>query len=110
MVEEMANNSVASKAGQLMGRILLIVMGVSMASIMAIAAFHEIGANDFFGASVSLMIVVFGVQLLSIGIRGFSGSTHRVRRPDPLEKLWLSNEPVYIIRPSHAKLDIRGRP
>lgn len=110
MVEETSCRPRSVKIGQLMGRVALIAIGVPTASIMTIAAFHEIAASDFFGASVSLMVVVFGIQLLWIGIRGFSGATPGPRHPDPLEELWHSNKRVYLIRPSHAKLEIRGRP
>ena len=109
MVREISDTSTGGEVGQLMGRIVLIVIAVPMAGLMTIPAFHAIAASDFFGASVSLMVVVFGIQLLSIGIRGFDSVSRRPGRPDPLDELWHSDKRVYIVRPSHAKIEIRGR-
>ena len=109
MVQEISGKPTSAKGGQLLARIILIAIAVPMASIMIIPAFHAIAASDFFGASVSLMVVVFGIQLLSIGVRGFADAPQCSGRPDPLHDLWHSDKRVYIVRPSHAKIEIRGR-
>ncbi|MGI9502468.1 MAG: hypothetical protein ACR2RE_05375 [Geminicoccaceae bacterium] len=110
MVWEMSGKPTCIKVSHLIGRITLIAIAVPMASLMTIPAFHAIAASDFFGASVSLMVVVFGIQLLSIGIRGFDSAARRSGRHGPLDELWHSDKRVYIVRPSHAKIEIRGRP
>lgn len=109
MVERIGDKSEVYRFGRLLGRIMLIVIGALMASIMAIAGCHEIVANNFFGASVSLMVVVFGFQLMSIGIRGSSSKTRDTGYADPLEELWHSDKRIDLIRPSHGKMEIRGR-
>ncbi|MGI9434539.1 MAG: hypothetical protein ACR2Q4_06900 [Geminicoccaceae bacterium] len=92
----------------MIGQIMTIAIGAMMLAIMAIAGFHEIAANDFFGASISLLIVTFGFQLMLIGIRDFSGKARDAGSTGPLEELWRSDNRIYPFRP-YSSLEIRGR-
>lgn len=108
MADGILDGSRDNNVGQLMGRILLVVIGMPMASFMTIVGLHEIAVNNFFGASVSFMVAIFGFQLMLIGIRGPSDSAEDTGDADPLRELWRSDARVCPYRP-YSNLDIRGR-
>ena len=77
-------------------------------NIMAIAAFHEILADEFFGASISFLVVMLDIQLISIGFRGEAGQERRGQDLGPLHDLWHSDIRIYPFGPC-SKLEIMTR-
>lgn len=108
MAGDISDGSRDNNFGQLIGRILLVAIGMPMASFMTIAGVHEIVVNNFFGASVSFMVAIFGFQLMSMGIRAPSDRAKDTGVADPLEELWQSDTRICPFRP-YSNLDIRGR-
>ena len=108
---ETANHDSHSRvfmAGRILARITTTAVGILLASIMAVASLYEFLANDFFGVSLSLLVVIFGIQLITIGISGSVGKKKEFAAPDPLGNLWHSDSRIYPFRP-YSYLDIRGR-
>ncbi len=87
---------------------LTVVIGGSLASIMAFAMFHEFLANDFFGVCVTGMVVVFGLQLVKIGYDLVMNRQKLTADSDPLDELWKAETRVYLYLP-YSQMEIRGR-
>lgn len=108
MVDSVQDRSAVFCVAQLLGRIITTIFGAAIAGVMAVAGFCEAVAGDFFGTSISLMVVIFGLQLMSIGIQGSAAKPQHPDLADPLDELWRSDTRVYPFRP-YSNLEIRGR-
>ncbi len=79
------------------GRVLVTAIGVFLAGFMTIAAAAEARANDFFGTSVCMLVLVFGVELIALGTRRRRAREETPETPDSLQRLWRVDR-VYPIR------------
>ncbi len=70
------------------GRVLVTAIGVFLAGFMTIAAAAEARANDFFGTSVCMLVLVFGIELIALATRRGRGPEAQPNGPDPLRDFW----------------------
>ena len=70
------------------GRVLLAAIGVFLAAFMTVAAAAEARADDFFGTSVCMLVLVFGIELIALATRRRRGPEKQPDSPDPLQEFW----------------------
>ncbi len=73
---------------RMVGRVLLAAIGVFLAGFMTIAAAAEARADDFFGTSVCMLVLVFGIELIALATRRGRGPEAPPNGPDPLRDFW----------------------
>ena len=94
--------------GRVFSGVLTMVIGGALAGVMAVGAFYEILASDFYGTCIAAMVAIFGVQLVEIGYDLATGRQRMSAHPDPSDQLWHSDARDYPYRPS-SRLDFRDK-
>ena len=84
-----------STVGRILLGILTLAGGAAIAVIMAIATYHQLFTDDFFGVCVAAMVVVFGVMLVSIGFNLITGRKPRSADPHPLGEIRNLNKLIH---------------
>lgn len=88
-----------SAVGRILLGMLTLAGGAAIAIVMAIATYHQLFTDDFFGVCVAAMVVVFGVMLVSIGFNLITDRKPRSADPHPLGEIRNLNKlvPPYLL-------------
>ena len=85
--------------GQFCRGLAMALVGGAVLVIMAIATFHEVAGDDFFGMWIGVLVAVSGALGLRGGLRRMTGRMPPPADPDPWKTGWDADGKAHLRRP-----------